>query len=57
MLETKLVTPESGIEYWKHGYFLSIDELKELCKWYAIDSHEGIPSETYIENYLKNHNL
>jgi len=36
MLETKLVTKD-GKEEFKSGYFLSIEELKELVRDFQVD--------------------
>lgn len=55
MLETRLVAPEPGAEHWKHGYFLSMDELERLCRDHLVDNHDGFVSNTraYIEAWLK----
>jgi hypothetical protein len=54
MLETKLITHD-GIEEWKEGYFLSIDELQRLVRAFQVDCHDGFVSndKAYIENWIK----
>ncbi len=53
MLETKLVTKD-GKEEFKSGYFLSIEELKELVRDFQVDCHDGFVSndQAYIETWL-----
>jgi hypothetical protein len=53
MLETRLMSSEDG-EFWKHGYFLSIEELVKLARNF-LDNCDGFVDndKTYIESWLK----
>ena len=46
-----------GSESYADGYFLTIDELKELVRDFQADCHDGFVSndKAYIEEWLKKH--
>jgi hypothetical protein len=48
-----------GSEGYADGYFLTIDELKELLRDFQADCHDGFVSndKAYIEEWLRKHKL
>lgn len=54
VLEKKLVSTPDG-EFWKDGYFLSIDQLKELVREFHSDFYNGFVSDdkVYIKEWMK----
>ena len=46
-----------GSEKYADGYFLTIDELKELVRDFQADCYDGFVSndKAYIEEWLKKH--